>query len=155
MGNKYTERHKTSRRPFRNAIIEKYGLTCTFCGEHLVDADMMPKKFWVELKGDYLTWKTSDGTVYTNLFLTMEHLVPISCGGKTTIENVVPACQPCNHQRMPGYGIKTRKPRLCKCGRRRKPAYKRCEECHTRIVCTRQQLYASWCLRLCSQGIPQ
>ena len=31
--------------------------------------------------------------------LTMDHVVPISRGGKTTKGNVVPACKPCNNKK--------------------------------------------------------
>ena len=31
--------------------------------------------------------------------LTMDHIVPISRGGKTTKGNVVPACKTCNHKK--------------------------------------------------------
>lgn len=32
--------------------------------------------------------------------LTMDHVVPISKGGKTTIDNVIPACSSCNSSKQ-------------------------------------------------------
>ena len=32
-------------------------------------------------------------------FETMDHVLPISCGGPTTFYNVVPACEECNKQK--------------------------------------------------------
>lgn len=54
----------------RFSVFLAYGFRCLFCGEQ---------------------FKTT--------MLTFEHLVPSSRGGGTDWDNIVPACQPCNHRK--------------------------------------------------------
>lgn len=39
------------------------------------------------------------GTSVTNSTATVDHVLPISCGGRTHWENLVTACGPCNHSK--------------------------------------------------------
>lgn len=39
------------------------------------------------------------GTVVKPLDLTMDHVIPVSRGGKSTKANVVPACKDCNNKK--------------------------------------------------------
>ena len=39
--------------------------------------------------------------------LTMDHLVPLARGGKSTRGNIVPACQSCNHKKQLGTPAET------------------------------------------------
>ena len=39
--------------------------------------------------------------------LTMDHVVPLARGGKSTRGNVVPACQSCNHHKKLGTPVET------------------------------------------------
>lgn len=39
------------------------------------------------------------GTRVTNATATMDHVIPLSKGGKTNWENIVTACGPCNHKK--------------------------------------------------------
>lgn len=64
----------------RARLVECSG-RCTYCGVGLEDA----------------TWTTRSGR--TRPLLEWEHCVPLSRGGSRSIENVVPACKPCNRRK--------------------------------------------------------
>lgn len=63
------------RRRIRNAVIRRDGLNCHWCRAPLTVVSDKPNS------------------------LTLDHLIPHSKGGKLRIDNLVPACRPCNEGR--------------------------------------------------------
>lgn len=147
------QRNKTRNRTFRDLIVEKYGLNCTFCHVDLIDADRLPRCFWVKMRNDgTLVWKRQNGEIQITHCLTLEHLLPIGKGGLTTVENVVPCCAPCNCER--NMSNQPRKQHFCVvCGRKRRRSQSLCDECAVKKGVILKQLHDSWLLRVLSQGI--
>lgn len=48
-------------------------------------------------------------------YLTLDHYIPVAMGGKTTVENLRPACRPCNQWKRDMHPREAK--RLCKQGR--------------------------------------
>jgi hypothetical protein len=59
---------------FGKRLVEKHGNRCAYCGRELQQST------------------TGKGT----LVATVDHIVPQSRGGKTTIDNLIPCCKACN-----------------------------------------------------------
>lgn len=104
-------RRKRALRFSRFNVMVRDGFTCQYCG------DKRPAKK-----------------------LTMDHVVPRSRGGKTSWDNVVTACGPCNHDK----GAKTPKEaRLSLKSRPAKPTWLPTEAFHVRLTNV-PQTWKSW-----------
>ena len=66
MGKSTTPRHPLSKR-LRFQVLERDGFTCRYCGA-----------------------KPPDGALHA------DHIIPVSDGGKDTLDNLITACEPCN-----------------------------------------------------------
>jgi len=87
--------------PEQVQITERYGRHCVFCGIPLIR-----KQVRVFLKSKYpddLSWGRTNLTQHSAfqcMWFQFDHILPHSRGGNNDIENVVPACAPCNFGRM-------------------------------------------------------
>ena len=83
------------------ALLERDGHNCRFCG-----IPVIRKEVRVALKKLYpnaLQWgskNTEQHSAFQALWVQYDHVVPHGRGGKTTLENMVITCAPCNYGRM-------------------------------------------------------
>lgn len=82
----------------RNAVLERDGYRCRYCGLPVVHADI--RKIAHSLYPDAVPWNPHDPKLkhagFQALWLQFDHVEPHSHGGKSTVENVVIACALCN-----------------------------------------------------------
>lgn len=79
----FKERPSTHTHPITwHEIADRYGMKCAFCGCEVNPED---------------TWTASNGRkCYGRTYPTVDHIIPLKCGGTDTLDNVQLACKHCN-----------------------------------------------------------
>lgn len=83
-------------------VIERFGPYCHWCGIPLVRVcTINPKLITKQEKGMVYYARRGRGrlTEHCDYFMTVDHVIPLSEGGKSGISNLVPSCEPCNASR--------------------------------------------------------
>lgn len=91
----------------KRQLLERDGFNCRFCGIPVIDPVVRKKirraypqalRWGNENKNDEQHW------AFQCMWLQLDHLVPLSRGGETSLENLVVTCGPCNYGRV-GLGV--------------------------------------------------
>lgn len=77
-------------------LVELHGPTCVWCRRRVVVRRLLPDDLVIYESSDYVNWY---GNATQVLKATVEHLNPLSEGGTNAMENLRPACGPCNRKR--------------------------------------------------------
>lgn len=88
------------------AVFERDGYHCRYCGNRLIDQTFM-KQFVTDLRSDSFTKGTTNLTSHGIIHLTWpvaDHVIPWNKGGRTSLDNLVASCAPCNYGKA-GYTI--------------------------------------------------
>lgn len=114
-------------------VIERHGSECYYCGAPLVSIQTLRRSQVVKVSGRHVWW-TNNGFVRQDLFLTLDHVIPIAEGGSNELNNLVPACSKCNNARNKeqpcNAPIEADRKRICpKCGRPKHPHRRKCRIC--------------------------
>lgn len=72
---------------------------CNWCGRSLVHLKALPPQNVVATDGDWVLF-VADNILYRRMVATVDHINPIERGGTSDIDNIVPACRPCNGHRQ-------------------------------------------------------
>ena len=86
-------------------VGERLGFYCYWCGVPLVKVNTLPPESVIKLESGkvYYTKKVNGAVAQGwDYFMTIDHVQPISEGGKSNIDNLVPSCEPCNIGRKKG-----------------------------------------------------
>jgi len=85
----------------RRAVIEKCGTKCFYCGKEGFIDKSRPGFPNILEKKTYKYWLTCADNAYILKHKTMhiDHIIPISRGGKTELNNLVVACGSCNENK--------------------------------------------------------
>jgi len=84
-------------------LIQRDGFHCRFCGIPVIRVEVREKIRRHECYRDVVKWgktNTSQHAAFQAMWLQYDHIVPQSCGGRSTLENMVVTCAPCNFGRM-------------------------------------------------------
>ena len=57
---------------------------------------------WIDLKNKYNNTCLCCGKQEPEIKLTRDHIVPLTLGGKNTVDNIQPLCKPCNSRKKQG-----------------------------------------------------
>lgn len=102
---------------------------CTYCGRTIINLRLMPAQYLVERFGHMRVRIAVNGRRYTHLVATADHYFDRCYGGHSALNNILPACSPCNNARSWG-----RQWPLCiDCGARRQLVTKRCAPCQLAV----------------------
>lgn len=76
---------------------------CGYCGAPVVWLELLPPGVRILKKTPTeVVWRNR-GRTFTMMPATVEHIRPLSKGGGNFIENLMAACQPCNHEQGSGH----------------------------------------------------
>jgi hypothetical protein len=98
------EKRDTLRMPSKlgeKELLERDGHNCRFCGIPVIRKEIREK-----LKSLYpnsLKWESKNinqHAAFQAMWVQFDHLIPHARGGKTSLENMVITCGPCNYGRM-------------------------------------------------------
>lgn len=109
-----TAKRSTIRKQANNKllrVLRRLGSECFWCGRALVALRSIPQQWILKLTYAMVTWKGERGDVQHRHIATADHLVELRNGGKSNIENLVPACRPCNGRRAENASTWTAKER--------------------------------------------
>lgn len=100
---------------------------CVYCGRDVVNIRLMPPEYAPRHIGglDKVEFFIN-GRRHIALAVTADHYFDRCYGGRSTLNNILPACRPCNNMRSTGRDV----PLCIDCRRNRRTRYKRCEQCH-------------------------
>lgn len=81
----------------RDEVIKRCGLKCFYCGKEGFLSNRFGKPTVLE-KEPFKKWVNEfDGTfILAHKAMHFDHIIPLSKGGKLTVENIVIACSKCN-----------------------------------------------------------
>ena len=133
-GSQRTNHHFRERARARaHLVIERHGSECYYCGAPLVQIKKLHHTQLIKVTGRHVSW-IKDGVVRQDLFLTLDHLVPVSEGGSNSLNNLVPACSKCNNARNRtgprNPPAEANQSCICpKCGRQKPPKRNKCRDC--------------------------
>lgn len=105
----------------------EWATKCVYCGRDVVNMRLMPAEFKARHIGGYdkVEFFIKDHR-HIALACTADHYFDRCYGGHSELNNILPACRPCNNMRSTGRDV----PLCVDCRRNRRTRYKRCEECH-------------------------
>lgn len=105
----------------------EWATQCVYCARTVVNMRLMPSEYKPRTIGglDKVEFFIN-GHRHIALACTADHYFDRCYGGRSTLNNILPACRPCNNMRSTGHGI----PICIDCRRSRRTGYKRCEACH-------------------------
>lgn len=106
-------------------LRNEWATECVYCGRTIVNTRLMPEEYKPAYCGHDKVSFFIKGRRYTALRATADHYFDRCYGGRSTLNNILPACQPCNNGRSFG-----REWPLCiDCTVRRRIYKKRCFPC--------------------------
>ena len=85
----------------RRAVIEKCGTKCFYCGKKgVIDKSRpgFPNVLEKERHKHYLNWECTS-FIWRQKSMHLDHVIPVSRGGKTELNNLVVACEFCNENK--------------------------------------------------------
>jgi hypothetical protein len=83
------------------ALLERDGYNCRFCGIPVIRKEVREK--FKLLYPNALKWESKNinqHAAFQAMWVQFDHLIPHARGGKTTLDNMVITCGPCNYGRM-------------------------------------------------------
>lgn len=106
----------------------EWATSCVYCGRTIVNTRLMPTEYEPQMIGgdkDKVAF-VINGRRHVALRATVDHYFDRCYGGRSTLNNILPACKPCNNGRSWG-----REWPLCiDCGFYRRIERKRCVGCY-------------------------
>jgi len=98
--NRISKSKKIIPKEVRLGVVEKCGPECVYCGKEGFVSEKFGKPVVLE-KETMKKWINEfDGTYHkVNRPMQFDHIIPISKGGETTIENMVISCSFCNQSK--------------------------------------------------------
>jgi 5-methylcytosine-specific restriction endonuclease McrA len=81
------------------SLLREFNYRCAWCEQEIVQLREVEVSSILMHNADVVKF-LQEGTIIDCLLATTDHLVPISQGGRSNTENLVPACHECNNGRM-------------------------------------------------------
>ena len=81
-----------------SSLLREFGFECVWCSREIIALRDVDGPI-LQVRKKAVKW-LQEGTIIDCLLATTDHLVPISEGGRSNRENLVPACVSCNNNRM-------------------------------------------------------
>lgn len=131
----YRERERGKRAKWKPLVLARHGYKCFYCGNLVMPIVEIPDGYRVSQTPHFITYYDPIvNDLVTALIMTIDHVVPIADGGKTEIENLVPACNRCNQSQNKKRNPRHAKPCRGQCGLQVVGRRRRCRECRAKIV---------------------
>lgn len=117
----------------------EWATTCVYCRRDVVNIRLMPQEY----KPRYLGGRDKVEFFINNrrhvaMVCTADHYFERCHGGRSELNNILPACRPCNNRRSAG-----RETPICiDCRVNPRTRYKRCETCHQAKVVRQEESHA-------------
>lgn len=94
------EGRKASSPSWKKRVAAVHGTKCFYCHCELVILSLVDRKDRIYQDGEWITYfdRATQRGMRKRIF-TLDHVVELSRGGKTDLDNLVPACHKCNNRR--------------------------------------------------------
>lgn len=135
MSGRHNDGIRKSARRQLSRLTAKAGGKCHWCRRDIICIQDIPEARRDRISAQYVFYRDEDNEPVFGLFATVDHITPLSKGGRNHRANLVVSCQKCNQKRskqlrMPGN-------LLCRsCGKQKNQkdiAKRRCLECRIRL----------------------
>ena len=103
----------------------EWATSCVYCGRDIVNTRLMPSEYNPKSVGNGKVAFYIQGFRHIALYATADHYFDRCYGGRSTLNNILPACKPCNNARSFGREW----PVCVECRTRRRIHRKRCVPC--------------------------